>query len=68
MLSTVIPLKIASILVLMLGGGKYIRLKHHPQPILAKKIGVQFVTDARNIESSNVTASVLTIMILRGKN
>ena len=26
-------LKTASILVLMLGGGKYIKLKHHPQPI-----------------------------------
>ena len=51
----------------MLGGVEYIRLKHHPQPILAIRLGIQFVTDPRNIESPKVITNVLKIMILRGK-
>ena len=63
----VTPLKTVFILVSMLGVGKYIRLKHHPQPILANSLVIQFVAESRNIESSNVTTSVIAITSLRGK-
>ena len=67
MLSIATPLKTTLILILLLGDGKYIRLKHHPQPILAKRLVIQFVTESRNIESSKVTTSALTVTSLRGK-
>ena len=66
-LSIVTPLKTVLILVSMLGSGKYIRLKHHPQLILAKRLVIQFVTEPRNIESPNVTKSALKITSLRDK-
>ena len=52
---------------MMLEGGNYISVKHHPYPILVKRQGIQFVTDSKNIKSSDIITSVLTIMNLRGK-
>ena len=44
---------------LVFGGGKYIRHKHHPQPLLAKRLGIAFVTDSRNNKSSITIACAL---------
>ena len=44
---------------LVLGGGKYIRHKHHPQPLLAKRLGIPFVTDSRNNKLSITIACAL---------
>ena len=52
---------------MMLEGGNYISVKHHPHPTLVKRQGIQFVTDSKNIKSSDIITSVLTIMNLRGK-
>ena len=39
----VVPLKTVLIMVMMLWGGKYVRLKHHSQLILAKRLVIQGV-------------------------
>ena len=52
---------------MMLEGANYMNVKHHPHPILAKRQGIQFVKDSKNIKSSDIITSVLAIMNLRGK-
>ena len=51
----------------MLGSVKSTSLKNHPQPMLVKSLGIQFVINTRNVESSSVITSVLEIMSLRDK-
>ena len=51
----------------MLGSVQSTSLKNHPQPMLVKSLGIQFVINTRNVESSSVITSVLEIMSLRYK-